>query len=156
MILDCLVRIQCRTGYLVSSMGMFCCVYGLSIRFFVFRYSNVTRYPRHSGTNSISVLELECFVLDGVHQVCGLRAGFTIGQMGQLPQAPTNLTKLGGPHHKENEIDLFRIVHFLNVTITGHQKVDWILISINLINFWYDQKCISCFVSCEFVCLKFS
>ena len=75
-----------------------------------------------------------------------------MGQMGQLPRAPTNSTKLGGPHHEDNEIDLFKIVDFLNVTITGHLRVDWILISINLINFLYDQKCISC----KFVCLKFS
>ena len=40
------------------------------------------------------------------------RAGFTMGQMGQLPRAPTNSTKLGGPHHKDNEIDLFRIVDY--------------------------------------------
>ena len=45
-------------------------------------------------------------------------------QMGQLPRAPTNFTKLGGPHHKDNEIDLFRIVDFLNLTITGHRRVD--------------------------------
>ena len=43
----------------------------------------------------------------------GFRAGFTMGQMGQLPRAPTNSTKLEGPHHKDNEIDLFRIVDFL-------------------------------------------
>ena len=36
-----------------------------------------------------------------------------MGQMGQLPRAPTNSIKLGGPHHKDNEIDLFRIVDFL-------------------------------------------
>ena len=79
-----------------------------------------------------------------------------MGQMGQLPRAPTNFTKLGGPHHKDNELTCLELLIVLNVTITGHQRVDWILISINLINFWYDQKCISCFVSCKFVCLKFS
>ena len=41
------------------------------------------------------------------------RAGFTMEQMGQLPRAPTNSTKLRGPLHKDNEIDMFRIVDFL-------------------------------------------
>ena len=35
-----------------------------------------------------------------------------MGQMGQLPRAPTNSTNLGGPHHKDNKIDLFRIADF--------------------------------------------
>jgi hypothetical protein len=62
---------------------------------------------------------------EGTQVIVGtIRAGFTMGQMGQLPRTPTNSTKLGGPHHKDNEIDLFRIVDFLNVTITGHGRVD--------------------------------
>ena len=41
-----------------------------------------------------------------------------MGQTGQLPRAPTNSIILGGPHHKDNKIDLFRVVHFFNVTIS--------------------------------------
>ena len=36
-----------------------------------------------------------------------------MSQMGQLRQVSTNSTNLGSLHHKDNEIDLFRIVDFI-------------------------------------------
>ena len=62
----------------------------------------IDRYSMFDLHNSLAV----SIIIDRI------RAGFTMGQMGQLPRAPTNFTKLGGPHHKDNEIDLFRIVDF--------------------------------------------
>ena len=35
---------------------------------------------------------------------------------------PHEFHKIRGPYHKDNEIDLFRVVDFFNVTITGHQS----------------------------------
>ena len=35
---------------------------------------------------------------------------------------PHQFHKIRGPHHKDNEIDLFRVVDFFNVTITVNQS----------------------------------
>ena len=41
------------------------------------------------------------------------RAGFTMGPNGAAAPGPHQFHKIRGPHHKDNKIDLFRVVDFL-------------------------------------------
>ena len=84
-----------------------------------------------------------------------VRVGFTMGQMGQLPRAPTNSTNLGGPTTRTTKLTCSELLIFqcdnnrpmkrrLNI---NYYESDSLLI-------W--SKYVSCFVSCKFMCLKFS